>query len=184
MNECMLGEKVKHSCRFYAPLDPGDHPELDDSDLCDDEKIKYMSMVGSLQWVLAFGRVDIGTATMTMSRFHIIPRKGHLACLKCIYCYLTHFKNSSIKFNMEVPDYNFMSSGISLNEQFFMAMVLVCKGKPIVMTSNVDANVLHDYVTGISYTGIIHLFIKTLMNWFSKLQSNVKTAAVSVTLRE
>mmetsp|Transcript_21451 Transcript_21451/g.24853 ORF Transcript_21451/g.24853 Transcript_21451/m.24853 type:complete len:369 (+) Transcript_21451:205-1311(+) len=50
------------------------------------------------------------------------------------------------------------------------------KGMPIVMTTYVDANLLHDYVTGRSCTGIIHLFNKTVMDWFSKLQNNVETA--------
>ncbi|GFH55790.1 gag-pol polyprotein [Chaetoceros tenuissimus] len=44
------------------------------------------------------------------------------------------------------------------------------------MTTYVDANLLHDYITGRSCTGIIHLFNKTVMDWFSKLQSNVETA--------
>ena len=50
------------------------------------------------------------------------------------------------------------------------------KGNPIVMTTYVDANLLHDYITGRSCTGIIHLFNKTVIDWFSKLQANVETA--------
>ena len=48
------------------------------------------------------------------------------------------------------------------------------KENPIVMTTYVNANLLHDYITGRSYTGIIHLFNKTVME--PKLQSNVETA--------
>ena len=44
------------------------------------------------------------------------------------------------------------------------------------MTTYVDANLLHNYITGRSCTGIIHLFNKTVMDWFSKLQANVETA--------
>ena len=44
------------------------------------------------------------------------------------------------------------------------------------MTTYVDANLLHDYITGRSCTGIIHLFNKTAIDWFSKLQANVETA--------
>ena len=54
---------------------------------------------------LPLGRIDIGAAVMTMSRFRVSPRKGHLDRLKLIYSYLHHFKNSSIKFNVEIPDY-------------------------------------------------------------------------------
>ena len=102
----MFGEKVKNSRKIHAPLEPGDHPELDVSEFCDDEDCaKYMSMIGCLQWVFFLGRMDIGTATMTMSRFRVKPCQGHLARLKRIYSYLKHFKNSSIKFNTEILDY-------------------------------------------------------------------------------
>ena len=44
------------------------------------------------------------------------------------------------------------------------------------MTTYVDANLLHAYVTGRSFTCIIHLFNKPVMYWFPKLQANVATA--------
>jgi len=45
-----------------------------------------------------------------------------------------------------------------------------------VMSTYVDANLLHDYITGRSCTGIIHLFNKIVTEWFSKLQNNNETA--------
>jgi len=60
-------------------------------------------MVGSLQWAVTLGRIDIAAAVMTMSRFRVNPRKGHLERLTPIYSYLQHFKKSSIKFNVEMP---------------------------------------------------------------------------------
>ena len=185
--EKIFGEQVKNSRKIHAPLEPGDHPELDTSDLCnEDEKAKYMSMVGSLQWALSLGRIDIGAAVMTMSRFRVSPRKGHLDRLKRIYSYLHHFKNSSIKFNVEIPDYTHFDNQWSKPDwvKFYGDGAGVyddpklpdAKGNPIVMTTYVDANLLHDYVTGRSCTGVIHLFNKTVIDWFSKLQSNVETA--------
>ena len=185
--ERLFGDKVKNSRKIHAPLEPGDHPELDVSELCsDEERAKYMSMIGCLQWAFSLGRMDIGTATMTMSRFRVQPRVGHLARLKRIYSYLKHFKNTSIKFNTEIPDYEhfdkkwvdpewgeFYGDGASNYDD---PKLPEPKGKPIVMTTYVDANLLHDYITGRSCTGIIHLFNKTAMDWFSKLQANVETA--------
>jgi type IV secretory pathway VirJ component len=40
----------------------------------------------------------------------------------------------------------------------------------------VDANLYHDLVNGRSVTGIMHIFNKTLVDWFSKKQSTVETA--------
>ena len=77
--ERMFGKKVSGSQKIHAPLEPGDHPELDISKLCsEDEQAKYLSLLRSLQWALSLGRMDIAAATMTMSRFRVSPKRGHL----------------------------------------------------------------------------------------------------------
>jgi hypothetical protein len=46
----------------------------------DDEGIKqYQTMIGCLQWAVWIGQFDVQTTTMTMSRFRVAPRSGHLA---------------------------------------------------------------------------------------------------------
>jgi Reverse transcriptase (RNA-dependent DNA polymerase) len=68
------------------PLEKGDHPKLDTSELCTMEQIaQYQSMIGFLQWIVTIGRFDIHTAVMTMSGFHIAPRIGHLERLQRIH---------------------------------------------------------------------------------------------------
>jgi hypothetical protein len=49
-------------------------------------------------------------------------------------------------------------------------------GKPVVMTTFIDANLYHDLVTGKSVSGILHLFNKTVIDWYSKKQGTVETA--------
>jgi hypothetical protein len=49
-------------------------------------------------------------------------------------------------------------------------------GKPVVMTTFVDTNLYHDLVTGKSVSGILHLFNKTIIDWYSKKQGTVETA--------
>jgi hypothetical protein len=64
---------------FASPLEKGDQPELDTSELCTTEQVAhYQSMIGSLQWIVTIGRFDIHTAVMTMSGFCVAPRIGHL----------------------------------------------------------------------------------------------------------
>ena len=68
-----------------SPLEKNDHPELDNSELLDAKGIqKYMSMVGQLQWAVSLGRYDILVHVMTMSKFRLTPRQGHLDRLKRI----------------------------------------------------------------------------------------------------
>ena len=62
-----------------SPLEKNDHPELDNSELCDEEQItKYMCMIGQLQWDITFGRYDTLASVISMSRFRLAPRTGHI----------------------------------------------------------------------------------------------------------
>jgi len=49
------------------------------------------------------------------------------------------------------------------------------KGKSVTVTSFFDTNLYHDLISGESVTGILHQFKKTLIDWYSKLQSTVET---------
>jgi len=50
------------------------------------------------------------------------------------------------------------------------------KGKAVVLTTFVDANLLHDLTTGRSATGVIHMINQTPVERFSKRQSTVETS--------
>ena len=76
--ELLMGYKVP-SERITSPLDPKDKPELDTSELLKPEQIKiYQSLIGSLQWSVTLGRIDLMVSIMNLARFRPAPRKGHL----------------------------------------------------------------------------------------------------------
>ena len=103
--ETMFGEKPSTSAQ--SPLEHGDHPELDDSELLDPERVqKYQSLIGSLQWCISLGRFDIGCAVMSMSSFRSAPCVGHLNHLKRICGYLVKMKDLKICFRTHEPDYS------------------------------------------------------------------------------
>jgi len=80
-----------------SPLEKGDHPELDTSNLLEEDKIKvYQSLIGSLQWAVSLARMDIATAVMTMSSFRAAPRVGHLERTKRICEYLNKMRHGCI----------------------------------------------------------------------------------------
>jgi hypothetical protein len=103
--EKLFGESPKQV--VTSPLEKGDHPEVDTSELLDAKGIQlYQSMIGALQWVVSIGRFDVITAVMTMSGFRVAPRKGHLDRLKRIYGYLSKMRHASIRIRTEEPDYS------------------------------------------------------------------------------
>ena len=70
-----------------SPLQENDHPELDNSELCNEEQItKYMSMIG--QWAITLGRYNILSQVMSMSRLRLAPKVGHLERMKRFYGYV------------------------------------------------------------------------------------------------
>lgn len=136
-----------------------------------------------LQWAVTIGRFDIHCAVMTMSRFRAIPRQGHLNRVKRIFNYLNNFKDASITFNGEQPEH----SHYKIIQPEWKYIYGECKeqtppdaptpkGKPIVITTFVDANLMHDVITGRSVSGILHMFNKTPIEWFCKRQNQVETA--------
>ena len=53
----MFKEKPRKS---RPPLEGGDHPELDTSELCDDHQIKqFQTLIGQLQWLISLGHVTL-----------------------------------------------------------------------------------------------------------------------------
>ena len=91
------------------PLDKNDHPELGISEILEgDMGVKYLTMVGQLQWLVTLGRFDIHSQVATMSRFRAAPRQGHMDSLKRIYSYAIRTKDYAIRFRTDQPDYSFL----------------------------------------------------------------------------
>ena len=176
---------VQKTCDITSPLEGGDHPELDTSPELSDEGLKkYQSMIGSLQWAISLGRFDIATAVMTMSSFRASPREGHLDRLKRMYGYLSKMHHAIIFVCTEEPDYSeipdqyydWAQTAYGDVEELLPSDSPEPIGKPVTLTTYVDANLYHDTVPGCSASGIIYLINKTPFDWYSKKQSTVETA--------
>jgi len=102
--ECIFRSKPKQN--ITSPLEKGDHPKLDISNELDEQGTKnYQSLIGALQWSISLGCLDITTAVMMMSSFHVAPRHGHMECVQRIVAYLAKMKHSAIRFCTEEPDF-------------------------------------------------------------------------------
>ena len=90
-----------------SPLEKNDHPELDNTELCNKGQItKYMWMIGQIQWVITLGRYDILAHVMSMFRFRLVPKIGHLERMKRLYGYLAKNKHFAIRYRTKEPDYS------------------------------------------------------------------------------
>jgi hypothetical protein len=180
--ERIFGTKPK---KASSPLVKGDHPELDTSELLDVEMIKiYQSLIGALQWTTQLGRFDVATAVMTLSRFRAAPWKGHLERVQRIHGYLYKMKNGIIRIRTEEPDFSNLPNNHydwqytcyrGAKEEIPKDMPIP-RGLRVVLSCYKDANLYHDLISGRSVTGILHLANKTIIDWYTKLQSTVETA--------
>ena len=180
--ERMFMEKPRKS---RPPLEGGDHPELDTSELCDEHQTKqFQTLIGQLQWLISLGRFDIAVHVMSLSRFRAQPRKGHLDRAKRIVGYLLFLPDGAIRFRTGEPDFS------SLRDQEYDWTRTVysgaCEqiphdipkplGKHVQTTHYVDANLHHDLATGKTVTAVLHFLNQTPIDAYTKRQSTVETA--------
>ena len=178
----MFKEKARKS---RPPLEGGDHPELDTSELCDEHQTKqFQTLIGQLQWLISLGRFDIAVHVMSLSRFRAQPRKGHLDRAKRIVGYLLFLPDGAIRFRTVEPDFS------SLKAQVYDWTRSVysgaCEqiphdipkplGKHVQTTHYVDANLHHDLATGKAVTAVLHFLNPTPIDAYTKRQSTVETA--------
>jgi hypothetical protein len=101
----VFAEKPRQT--VMSPLEKGNHPKLDNTPFLEADGIHdYQSIIGSAQWAISLGRLDIQTAIMTLSSFQSATHIGHLDRAKCVVRYLVRFKNGAIKFHVKIPDYS------------------------------------------------------------------------------
>ena len=121
---------------------------------------------------------------MSMSRFRTEPRVGHLERLKRIYGYLASHDKGAIRVRTDKPDYSelpdttydWMHTVYGNVRENIPIDIPEPAGNNIILTTYVDANLYHDYITGRSVTGIIHIVNQTPIDWYSKRQATVETA--------
>ena len=99
--------------------------------------------------------------------------------------YLAKFRDFKIRFCMDPPDYSSVPdiperdwkyTPYSIRSEDLPLDAPKPKGKPITLTHYFDANLMHDVLLGKDFTGTIHFWNKTPMDWFSKKQSTSETA--------
>ena len=168
-----------------TPMEADYHPELDDSPLLSPlDASKYRSIIGSLNWIITLGRFDIQYSTMSLSRFSVAPREGHLKAAQRILGYLKVFYKGRIIMDNSYPDHSQYPTEDHENWKEFYPDAqediphdaLPPKGKPVRLTVYVDADHAHDQVTRRSVTGIVAFINNTPVRWISKRQKTVETS--------
>lgn len=170
---------------YQSPLEPNDNPELDTSELLQDDDIKlFQSLIGQAQWVIQVGRFDINVHVMSLSSFRMAPRQGHLDRIKRIYGYCWKFKDAAIRIRTGMPDFSdleyakvdWSKTPYAGAKEETPGNIPPPRGKAVKLWAYHDANLCHNKLNGKAVTAVLHFINQTPFDWFSKLQSVVNTA--------
>ena len=172
-----------------TPMIPNDSPELDESRLLDDEQHKqFQMMIGMLVWIVSLGRFDVAFATVSLSRFLAVPRKGHLDRVLRVFKYLKKRINRRIIFDSrpiicEEGQEQLEKDFRSLFEKLYPdAAEEVDPDLPEALIDEMtitvfhDSDHAHDVVTRRSISGIIIILGRTPVQWISKRQGAIETS--------
>ena len=170
------------------PLDKDVKPELDETPELGPKCVQqFQSLIGAVQWTISLCRFDVLHAVMSLGRFRAAPRLGHLERLKRLVGYMRKRPHGAIRFRTEIPNheetfgadpirYDWMESVYGCNPEEVDPRAPEPKGKLVRTTTFVDANLMHDAVTGRSASGVLEFFNQTPIDWFAKRQNQVETA--------
>ena len=167
------------------PMHPSVVPELDGSPLCEPDDItRFQRVLGALQWTISLCRFDIAGAVLCLNQFNCAPRTNHLKWMRGIADYVISHPTYGIRFRTLIPDYSHLevttydwsTSVYGDPKEALPHDAPPPKGFMVRTSTYVDANLLHNRVTGRSCTGVIHFLNQTPIDWFSKRQAQVETA--------
>ena len=133
-----------------------------------------------------FGRFDIQSQVVSMSRFKAAPTKGHLERFKRIHAYVVRAKDYAIRLRVHHPDYSYLPEQ-NFNwthtihgdvKEIIPEDIAEALGKTLTTTptTTVDANLNHCLDTGRSLTGCLHFVNQTPIDSYSKRQATVEKA--------
>ena len=170
---------------YTMPIDPEYRPELDESPLLnEDDHSIYRMLIGSAQWAITLGRIDIQYATTMLSRFGMCPREGHLTAMKKVFGYLKGHTKGKILYDtrhLDTGDVEFFEG--SNWKQIYGDVkedipknIPDLKMKPVQVSIYFDASHACDMVTRRLVTGILVFVNGTPMKWYCKKQNTVESS--------
>jgi len=141
--------------KFKSPMDHMYHPKMDESPfLSSQDASVFRGSIGSANWLITIGQLDIHYATNALSRFAMAPREGHLTAVKRVFGYLKCYPTRKIMIDPKPWDqstykpqeHNWTEAYPNATEELPPDMVTPM-GKPAQITCYVDADHAHDKIT-------------------------------------
>jgi hypothetical protein len=171
--------------RHRGPLPHTYKPELDTTELCDDEHAsRYRQIIGILRWAVELGRIDILTPVALLSQYQAAPRTAHLEALYMIIFYLKKNPKKRLVFDPSIPEVDWEEALKEVDWTEFYGDITEEDpkgmpeplGNPVRTSCFVDADHAGNKITRRSHTGIFLFVNGAMIQAFSKKQNTVESA--------
>jgi hypothetical protein len=169
-----------------TPMSTQYRPELDVSKELNPQLANYyQSLIGTLQWAVEIGRVDIACEVSMLAAHMAMPREGHLDAVFRVFAYLKIKTNSRIVYDPTTPSIDLSKFKLNQDWKVFYGNVKEAippnapkpRGKPVVIRCYVDADHAGNQVTRRSRTGYLMFVNMALVSWYTKKQGSVEGAS-------
>lgn len=150
-----------------TPMTVGAHYDENSPDLTDLEKAEYISLVGSLNYLVHTYRADIAYAVIFFSRYSRNPKQHHFKGVKRILAYLKGTKEYGLYYEDRSKD----ECGVAELDGFS------AQWKDIPITGFGDADFANSKDRR-SISGYCFFYRGNLISWTSKKQATVATSTV------
>jgi hypothetical protein len=98
-------------------MSPNAHPELDTSELLDEDGTRqYQKIIGIRQWLVVAGRFNINFAISSLSCYASAPQQGHFAMAEDVLGYLKKYPNKRYVINLKLPSIDPQYKTVKLKE--------------------------------------------------------------------
>ena len=189
----LIYSSSRRSGRSTPFNDSSYRPELDTTDLCDENLVTiYQNLIGVLRWTCELGRVDILHEVSLLSQYLAQPRVGHLQQAVNIFHYLKYHDRSWMVMDPTSFDINWTPRSerdIHPEERARLLKDIYTdatdelphnmpepRGNGVDLNVFVDADHARNKVTRRSHTGIIIFCNLSPILWYSKRQNTVETS--------
>ena len=179
---------LKIPSRAETPLTTSYRPELDVSpELTPRDSAYYQSLIGTLQWIVELGRIDICLEVLMMSSHLAMPRKGHLDQVFHIFTYLCKYHNTELVYDLSDPvveydvferrDWTSSEFGAVQGKEEIPPNMPEPRGQGFTMHVKVDADHTLDTITRRSRMGFLVYLNCALIYWWSKKQNSMESSS-------
>jgi len=170
--------------KVTTPLSHKYRPQLDTTAFLDDTFTQlYQQIIGSLQWCVELGRIDIHVPVALLAQYLAAPRVGHLDQAFHIFAYLKAHSRSRIVLDPTEPHIDEQSFLIADWSEFYRdakepipSNAPEPRGNRVIISCFVDADHAGNLVTRRSHTGVLIFCNRAPIIWFSKKQNTIETS--------